>query len=281
MRLVSWGRDGRFRRLQRQGPRLQLFTLQGTPPIATADLGAFGTLLWTISVEFAFYLVFPFLLRFLQRYGPLHLVGLIALMNVLRLMSASLNESAIRDLSYWTIVGRLDQFLVGMLAGWFLVRHRPSFTDLTAWLAVVASAVAVVLVIFAYNRNGGWLASEAWKVVWPLVEALVWGAFALSWIIASRALPRTVAAAIALPGIVSYSAYLLHYALVAALRDRGTVGFLDGGRWNALANTLLLVIPATFVVAALAYHVVEKPFMQLRGRYLVRRAALGEPPTPV
>src|SRR6187455_1685870 len=56
---------------------LQLFTLQATPPIATADLGEFGALTWTISVEFAFYLVFPFLFRFLQRWGPLYLVGAI------------------------------------------------------------------------------------------------------------------------------------------------------------------------------------------------------------
>src|SRR5687768_17565340 len=94
---------------------VQLFTLQATPPISTADLGEFGALTWTISVEFAFYLIFPFLFRFLRRYGPWHLVGLIVAMNLLRLLSAAVEPEKARDISYWTIVGRLDQFLVGML----------------------------------------------------------------------------------------------------------------------------------------------------------------------
>jgi peptidoglycan/LPS O-acetylase OafA/YrhL len=248
---------------------VQLFTLQGTPPIVDGDLGAFGTLLWTISVEFAFYLIFPFLFVFLRRYGPWYLVGLIALANVLRLMSASVNEDGIRDLSYWTIAGRIDQFLVGMLLAWVLVRRRDAGARPgVAWLAVFGGIVIVLGVLTAYNRNGGWLVSTWWKAGWPLVEALAWAVFAGAWIVASRTLSRPVAAALALPGIVSYSAYLLHYVFVAALRDRGVPELVDLGRWNALAVTLVIVVPATFAVATLAYLVVERPFMQRRVRYL-------------
>ena len=113
---------------------VQLFTLQATPPIATADLGEFGALTWTISVEFAFYLIFPFLFRFLRRYGPWYLVGLIVVMNLLRLLSAGLEPETARDISYWTIVGRLDQFLVGMLIGWLLVRRPPVLVAVVAWV---------------------------------------------------------------------------------------------------------------------------------------------------
>ena len=251
---------------------VQMFTLQGTPPIVDGDLGAFGTLLWTISVEFTFYLVFPFLLRFLQKYGPIYLVGLIALMNVLRLMSGALNEDGLRDLSYWTIVGRMDQFLVGMLVGWLVVRHRPRPGRGASWAGLAASAALVLVVMTIFNHNGGWLSSEWWKAVWPVVEGLMWGTFVIAYLMVARTMSRPVAAALALPGIVSYSAYLLHYVFVASLRDRGVVEFVDPGGTNALLNTVLIVIPATFVVATLAYLVVEKPFMDLRVRYLATPA---------
>jgi peptidoglycan/LPS O-acetylase OafA/YrhL len=247
---------------------LQLFTLQGTPPISLADLGEFGALTWTISVEFAFYLLFPFLFRFLQRYGPWYLVGLVAVMNLLRLVSAGVEPESARDIAYWTIVGRLDQFLVGMLLGWLLVRRPLAPGRLVAALAVVASLVVVVVVIDVFNREGGWPALTRWKAVWPLVEAVVWGAFVVAWIVASRLLPRAVAAALALPGIVSYSAYLLHYAIVVLIRDHGRLDLAASDRMNALLNTLVVVIPATFALATLTYHVVEKPFMQMRRRYL-------------
>jgi peptidoglycan/LPS O-acetylase OafA/YrhL len=67
---------------------------------------------------------------------------------------------------------------------------------------------------------------------------------------------------------VSYSAYLLHYALVVALIDREPVGFAGSGGANALLNTLVFIVPGTFALATLTYLMVERPFMQLRRRYL-------------
>jgi peptidoglycan/LPS O-acetylase OafA/YrhL len=247
---------------------LQLFTLQGTPPIAEADLGPFGALLWTISVEFAFYLVFPFLLRFLRAYGPRYLVGLVLMMNLLRLLAAGVNPQATRDIAYWTIIGRIDQFLIGMFIGWLVVRRSPALSRGRAWAGVALAALAVVVALNLFNRNGSWYDTSTWKAFWPSVEGLVWGAFILSWLLVSQYLPSVVSRWLVLPGIVSYSAYLLHYALVVALVDREPVGFAGSGGANALLNTLVFIVPGTFALATLTYLMVEKPFMQLRRRYL-------------
>jgi hypothetical protein len=59
-----------------------------------------------------------------------------------------------------------------------------------------------------YNRAGGWTELSRWKAVWPVVEGVMWGGFVVAWMIASRLLPRALAIVLALPGIVSYSAYL-------------------------------------------------------------------------
>ncbi|HAP74742.1 MAG TPA: hypothetical protein DCR14_01505, partial [Acidimicrobiaceae bacterium] len=104
------------------GEFLPFVFMLATPPFPAADMGVWSAVLWSVSVEFAFYLVFPFLLRFLQRYGVRYLLGLVLLLNALRLMASATNPDTVRDLSYWTIVGRLDQFLLGMAAAWVLRR---------------------------------------------------------------------------------------------------------------------------------------------------------------
>jgi peptidoglycan/LPS O-acetylase OafA/YrhL len=66
---------------------------------------------WAVAVEFQFYLIFPFLLGFLNK-SPLKVIcGVIACALIFRLMSVALGASA-RDLSYWHIIGRIDQFLL-------------------------------------------------------------------------------------------------------------------------------------------------------------------------
>ncbi len=251
---------------------LQLFTLQGTPPIASADFGPFGALLWTISVEFTFYLLFPFLLRFLHTYGPRYLLGLVATMVVLRLLAHGVNPEATRDLAYWTIIGRLDQFLLGMFIGWIVVHRAPVLAAGRAWLAVLLSSIAVVVALELFNRNGSWYSTASWKALWPTAEGVVWAAFVISWLLVARTVPAGLSRWLVLPGIVSYSAYLLHYAIVVALIDREPIGFAGSGPGNALLNTAVIILPATFVLAALTYSMVERPFMQMRRRYLDDRA---------
>ena len=136
-------------------------------------------------------------------------------MNLLRAMSGALNEAGLRDLSYWTIVGRMDQFLVGMLVGWVVVRRRPQPGRGAAWGGLMASAVLVLVVMTVFNSNGGWLSSEPWKIVWPLVEGLMWGTFAFAYILASRSMSRRCGGGARPPG----DRRLLR--LPAALRLRG------------------------------------------------------------
>ncbi len=69
-----------------------------------------------------------------------------------------------------------------------------------------------------------------------------------------RALDARPLAAI---GIVSYSLYLLHWPLLDAL----------DGDVRGLAALTAVVVPASLVLAATAYHLVEAPFLRLRRRW--------------
>jgi peptidoglycan/LPS O-acetylase OafA/YrhL len=245
----------------------QYLTLQATPPFDVAQFGAWSALLWTVSIEFQFYLLFPFLLRFLQRYGVRYLLGVLALTNVLRLMSAASNRASIRDLSYFSIVGRLDQFVLGMLGAWLIRRGTVRLTAGRAWMALGSGSAAVLGAIWAFNRNGSFLSNAPWKAPWPLLEGGAWAIFVVAYVVLSERWSGRWIRWVAFPGIVSYSVYLVHFVFVDLVVRRHWHVF-DSSRLNAAALTVAVVLPATLAVATLSYLVIERPFMQLRVRYV-------------
>jgi peptidoglycan/LPS O-acetylase OafA/YrhL len=249
------------------GGLLQFFTLQATPPLQSVDLHEWSAVLWTISVEFAFYLAFPFLLRFLQRMGLRYVFGLLLLTNVLRLMAAESNPASVRDMSYFTIVGRIDQFVLGMAAAWVLRRGMVRWRRGAAAGVCAAAFVGVCLALWVFNRNGSFFGTPRWKAVWPPLEGGLWALFVLAYVVATQGWAGRAARWLALPGVVSYSAYLLHYPLVRLVADRHW-HLMGSELTNGAVSTLVLVLPATFALATLGYLVIERPFMQMRVRYL-------------
>jgi peptidoglycan/LPS O-acetylase OafA/YrhL len=43
-------------------------------------------------------------------------------------------------------------------------------------------------------------------------------------------------------------------------------------KWSFYTTTLVVVLPATIAVSALSYHLIEKPFLELRVRYKIPKA---------
>src|SRR3990167_4468867 len=69
---------------------------------------------WSITVEFHYYLVLPLLLWMLRKSRLLPLCIVVAAVALRFLWYRERGE--IQSLAYWTIVGRIDQFVLGMLA---------------------------------------------------------------------------------------------------------------------------------------------------------------------
>jgi peptidoglycan/LPS O-acetylase OafA/YrhL len=100
---------------------LQALLLQTNVP-GTLAVEPFSAMFWTLAVEFQFYLAFPFLHRFMEREGIGWALALIATAMMLRAAGAVVGSSNIQELSYTHIIGRIDQFLLGMIAA--RVYHR-------------------------------------------------------------------------------------------------------------------------------------------------------------
>ena len=228
------------------------------------DLKSFSAMFWAIAVEWQFYLIFPLLLVIFQRDGPWVLLGMIAVFILLRSL-AWLEGANSRDLAYWTIIGRMDQFLLGMLAArWYL--RRPA-RNRSGWLMLLGGLGLMIGVLYGFHQAGGWPVAAAWKIIWPSLEGVAWAGVILTYLRVSEQLPAQVSYWLTLPGLISYSLYLLHFSVISILIEQHWYSaFGLTPTLAALLNTVLW-LPLICVLATLTYHCVEKPFLRLRVQY--------------
>jgi peptidoglycan/LPS O-acetylase OafA/YrhL len=246
----------------------------------TIGLSPYFQQMWTIWVELQFYLIFPFLILFARRYGSRYLVGVLALLFVLRaLVFAASGE--VRYLAYETLFGRLDQFVVGMLLGrLWLAQCQVQGPDQPAakqrlhwlWLVPVSTLVLAGLHVFSLQVGFAEIKSPLW-VIWPLIEGALWGGFVwvylqLRWP-GPEALKLRVDRALAAMGAISFSTYVFHNLVLAAYnKHAGVVTFTGLERLDTILTGVLFVLPLVMLMAAFTYHLIEKPFLSLRRSYL-------------
>jgi peptidoglycan/LPS O-acetylase OafA/YrhL len=229
--------------------------------------GNFTSMFWSVAVELQFYLIFPFLHREVERKGVKWVAAAILLFNILRGTAFMGGTSTARAISYYHLVGRIDEFLLGMLVARTYLKHRTrnlpwGWFSLGALCLVVASAVVV-------NSLGGFQFSGAWTLQWPTLEGALWALVILVYVPFAERLQGPVSNAIARLGTWSFSIYLLHPFLILILPRYIPFDPEAGSPTAACVYVALVLLPATIPLSALSYYVVEQPFLSLRQRYLV------------
>jgi peptidoglycan/LPS O-acetylase OafA/YrhL len=243
---------------------LQYLLFQGNYPGGLVNDPYLG-MAWAISVEFQFYLVLPFLLRFYEKYGVRYLLGVLITFVCLRIINY-FEGGDVRGAAYWTILGRMDQFILGMLCGVAYVKKGVYLARLR--YALPLSVAAVLGWAYYFNHHGGFPFMHWNRIFWTTADAVVWGQFILFYLAASALLPAPISRVVAFVGEISFSMYLLHFIVLKTLIHSNYVFALSPERTsNAFLNTLLVALPVTLAISALTYFVIEKPFLTLRRSY--------------
>jgi peptidoglycan/LPS O-acetylase OafA/YrhL len=230
---------------------------------------------WTVGLEFTFYLVFPFIARFALQHGLGYLPRLVLLLLLLKWGAYTVSDRS-THMIYSTLLGRLDQFLVGMLAAQWVAAwqaRQASRTTLSgAWL--VAAGVALWAALEAQSLHASYFLSApkqmAW-VLWPTLEAALWAAVLVAYTHWRGGLGRWADAFLARAGEISYSIYLWHALVIHALLL--AIGpllaqWLQWAPWHVWAVLITLAtLSGTWVLATLSYRVIERPFASLRRGY--------------
>lgn len=224
---------------------------------------------WSITVELHFYLILPLLLWMVRRSRFL-LLSLLVFSVLLRLF-LYFQLKQIQILAYWTLVGRIDQFVLGI----FVYHVRNSFIT-SHWFA---AAAAVVFSIFYwwFNENGGYYKSPSYpsaSILWVFMPLIEGGAYStcICWYDNKLKLKNGVVSKfVAKLGEYSYSIYLLHVFVVfkaAKFVDTyvmSLASFYVACVWS-LFFFVLMIIPGYF-----SFRFVEAPFLKLRRNYVLER----------
>lgn len=218
--------------------------------------------IWTIAVEFQFYLIFPFLALFMSQYGYKHLLLLIACAVIIKLGVVTIKGDSQFGNLYNTITGRLDQFLIGMLFG--LAYNRIDKIKLLAHrsikcISLLASVLAITLYFLADKSL--WFKS----VIGFTLEGVLWGWFIVSYLKIPFTINRHIDSLLCNLGAISFSMYLLHFPIGEALKASGLI-YKNG--MSFIESTALIILPVVIVISTLTYNAIEKPFLSMKVKYL-------------
>lgn len=236
-------------------------------------LPGFGQL-WTVGIEFQFYLIFPFLAAFLLRNGYRYLVALVLLAIGLR-ACYFMEMGTVKNLAYGSLPGRIDQFLLGLGAAWLYLRRREFFSHPLHLVAAVVLGVADLQWLVTWDSLGAGAGSALW-IIWPTISGAIWAYLALSYVSCRIAVPAFLDQSLAKLGALSFSIYVMHdFAVVWTLKYAPALSLTGRLDVDTALKGVFLCLPLAVGISWCTYHLIEKQFFIFRRRYVEPAPASG------
>lgn len=243
-----------------------------------STMGRLNPVMWTLSVELAFYALLPLVGWVALRLGPRRIGAQVTLVVALIAVSPAWNVLVLAQ--DWGTVGEralpayLGSFGIGMLVAiWAQRRQVPgrSHGQLGPWATVALLAAATVVVVgdAMWNENGWWLRQGIFgeSFLRPRVQLELVGklgaATGFALLIAAAAWGSGPAVGwlgwrpFAALGVISYGLYLWHLPLLLVMRQAGLLP-------AALGPRLLVVLAVTVAAAAVSWRWIERPWIERR-----------------
>jgi peptidoglycan/LPS O-acetylase OafA/YrhL len=250
------------------------FFLKNKDMIAYAKDIAFGIVKptwpnggWSITAEIHFYIVLPLILMITKR-NIYFSIAILVMMNFIR-MAAFFQIGQVQDLSYWTIIGRIDQFLLGIFAFQIgpILRGRH--------YVIMGMGLAFTAFYWWFDAAGGFTklagASPSPSPIWiimPTIEGLFYAALTSYYDSTYRPNNEGLSWFIGKLGQYSYSIYLLHFfvVFVASKIIQKYIMVIDN-YYEATAWSILL-FSAMAPIGYLSFKFIEEPFLKNRRKYV-------------
>ena len=187
------------------------------------------SLLWSVSIEEQFYLVWPWLVRGNVRRIGAYAVAMLAVASITRIVLAA--TGTVHPGVWCNTLARLDPIAGGALLAVWSKSPQPRI-----WL--VAVGLFGLLSVGGFADHVGWGTVPTYPLAAASAVAILSGTLGMA--CNSRALGYL--------GKISFGLYVFH---AAAIRIAGPIAAL----------------PLTIAIAALSYRYLETPFLRLKGRF--------------
>ncbi|MFM2450271.1 MAG: hypothetical protein RIS44_2721 [Pseudomonadota bacterium] len=220
---------------------------------------------WSVTTEIHFYALLPALLYLSRKSKILPLVVVFGAMTFRFYYFKS--EGEVQSISYWTIIGRIDQFTLGIVAFSYS-------REILAWRRKVLTVLLSFLVFWWwFDLAGGFFQrpsypsnSAIWVII-PTIEAIAYASL-IAWY-DSIDLPTNSIASRILQcyGEFSYSIYLFHFFVVFEASKFIHENIMDISNFYVCLLWALLVFSTMLLPGYLSFKYIESPFLRLRVNY--------------
>lgn len=231
---------------------------------------------WSITVELHFYLILPILIWGKRKSQAVLWIVLLSFL-LLRLY-LYYKLGSVQGYSYSTIVGRSDQFILGILAF-----HNKS--TLKRMRKLLPPIFLIFLAFwYLFDKAGGFYSEQTTSIIWVFIPTIEGAAYAalVSWYDNFSRVPSgKVGKFLANIGKYSYSIYLLQFFIVFQMPvyiDKYLIN-LDNPYFVILSSipSFLIMVFISFIT----YHCIELPFLKFRKNYIRNTARPSSPNLPI
>lgn len=222
---------------------------------------------WSITVEFHFYILIPFFLWAV--YNKYYYISLLLIIPLLLRVFIWFYYGDVQRYAYFTILGRFDQFFLGMLA------YRYKYFIISRHTLIAIFILAFLIFYWYFDKIGGFYLLPSYPsnnpiwVVIPFCEGLFYATL-IAWYDQSFNhsngwLSKTIAKF----GEYSYSFYLLHFFFVFKASEWIDKNIIDLSNFYIALFFSFIFYIAMFPLGYLSYKFIESPFLMFRRKYIV------------
>lgn len=223
---------------------------------------------WSITVELHFYLLLPLLLYLSRKSATFLWILLLASIGLRFFLWNQYGE--VQQLAYWTIIGRLDQFVLGILA----FTYRKAISGRTVLVSLLL--LGFCLFYWVFDSLGGFYhypsypSSETIWVILPTIEGLIYGCL-IAWYSESFDHTKTskLGRAVASIGSFAYAIYLFHFFFVFEMAKFIHENIMDLSNFYIACLWGIVSFILMWPIGWLSFYLYERHFLKYRRSYLM------------
>jgi peptidoglycan/LPS O-acetylase OafA/YrhL len=229
-----------------------------------SDASIFKPLLhtWSLSVEWQFYLIYPFVLFFINKFFERYRASILLSLTIISLIYANHIVVNYPDLAFYTLPPRAWELMLGGLMCFIRVRDKNDLSLDTPGLVAckMLPTVGMFMIIYSMIFIDSHIPHPSFITLFPVVGACLVIAFANDDDIITAVLSLSP---VVFVGTISYSMYLWHQPIFVFFR------YLEHEYITPL--NLITLTAVTFVVSCLSYKFIESPF---RGKKIGKQSGI-------